>query len=130
MMKELNMFEYAVRNKLRFPFKGMIHVEDLWDLRVEDLDKVFKALNGQVKAQQEESLLSAKSQEDKALDVQIEIVKYIVKVKLEEQDARLKAFAKREQKQKIMSIIANKKDEALQNCSIEDLEKMLAELED
>ena len=127
-MLELNIFEYAVRNKVRFPFRGMINVEDLWDLKLEDLDKVFKALNAQVKEQKEESLLQKKSKEDAVLDIQIEIIKYIVNVKLAEQEAREKAIAKKEQKQKIMSIIANKKDEALQNSSIEDLEKMLAEL--
>ena len=127
-MLELNIFEYAVRNKVRFPFRGMINVEDLWDLKLEDLDKVFKALNAQVKEQKEESLLQKKSKEDAVLDIQIEIIKYIVNEKLAEQEAREKAIAKKEQKQKIMSIIANKKDEALQNSSIEDLEKMLAEL--
>ena len=106
----------------------MINVEDLWDLKVEDLDKVFKTLNAEVKKQEEESLLQKKSEEDTALDVQIEIVKYIVKVKLEEKEAREQASAKKAQKQKIMSIIASKQDEALQNSSIEELQKMLAAL--
>lgn len=129
-MAELNIFEYAVRNKLRFPFRGMIGVEDLWDLRVEDLDKIFKLLNLQVKQQQEESLLGEKSKEDAVLDIQIQIVRYIVKVKLEEREAREKAFAKIEQKQKIMSILANKKDEVLRNRSIDELEQMLADLDE
>lgn len=127
-MSELNIFEYAVRNKLRFPFREMINVEDLWDLKVEDLDKVFKVLNAQVKQQNEESLLNEKSKEDAALDIQIQIVKHIVKVKLEEREARDKASAKKDQKQKIMAIIASKKDEALHNSSNDELEKMLADL--
>ena len=44
-----NMFEVATREKMRFPFKGMISVEDLWDLSVQNLDKVFKTLNSQRK---------------------------------------------------------------------------------
>ena len=32
-----NMFEVATRNKFRFPFKGLISVEDLWELSVDNL---------------------------------------------------------------------------------------------
>ena len=125
-----NIFEYAVRNKVRFPFKGMISVEDLWDLSLANLDSIYKTLNKQVKQSEEESLLTTKTSVDTELEVQIAIVKYIVAVKLEEQEAREKAAAKKAQKQKIMSIIATKEDEALQNSSVDDLRKMLDELND
>jgi len=125
-----NIFEYATRNKVRFPFKGMISVEDLWDLSLPNLDSIYKTLNKQVKQSEEESLLNTKSNIDTELEVQIAIVKHIVSVKLAEQEAREKARTKREQKQKIMSIIATKQDEALQNSSIDDLQKMLDELGD
>ena len=125
-----NIFEYATRNKVRFPYKGMISVEDLWDLGVTELDKIYKALNSQVKQSQEESLLTTKSEGDEVLDIQIEIVKHIVSVKLAEKEALAKAADKKAQKQKLMAIIAKKQDESLENASIEDLEKMLAELAD
>ena len=124
------MFEYATRNKVRFPFKGLISVEDLWDLTLTNLDSIYKTLNKQVKQSEEESLLNTKTTVDKELDVQIAIVKHIVAVKLAEQEAREKASAKKTQKQKIMAIIASKQDEALQNSSVEDLQKMLDELGD
>lgn len=124
------MFEYATRNKVRFPFKGLISVEDLWDLSLTNLDSIYKTLNKQVKQSEEESLLNTKTTVDKELDVQIAIVKHIVAVKLAEQEAKEKASAKKAQKQKIMSIIASKQDEALQNSSVEDLQKMLDELGD
>ena len=129
-MTTTNIFEYAVKNKVRFPFKGMISVEDLWDLSLTNLDSVYKTLNKQVKQSEEESLLTTKTSVDTELEVQIEIVKYIVSVKLKEQEAREKAAAKKAQQQKIMSIIATKEDEALQNTSVEDLKKMLDELND
>lgn len=129
-MTTTNIFEYAVRNKVRFPFKGMISVEDLWDLSLTNLDSIYKTLNKQVKQSEEESLLATKTNVDTELEVQIAIIKYIVTVKLEEQEAREKAAAKKAQKQKIMSIIATKEDEALQNTSVEDLRKMLDELND
>lgn len=125
-----NIFEYATRNKVRFSFRGLISVEDLWDLSLTNLDSIYKNLNKQSKQSEEESLLNIKTQEDELLNVQIEIVKYIVSVKLAEKEAREKASAKKAQKQKIMSIIAAKQDEALQNSSIDDLQKMLDELGD
>ena len=124
-----NIFEYAVRNKIRFPFKGMISVEDLWDLSLINLDYIYKTLNKQVKQSEEESLLTTKTNIDTELEVQIAIVKHIVSVKLAEQEAREKEAAKKAQKQKIMSIIDTKENEALQNSSIDDLKKMLDELD-
>lgn len=123
-------FEFATRNKVRFPFKGMISVEDLWDLSLTNLDSIYKTLNKQVKQSEEESLLNTKASVDTELEVQIAIVKHIVSVKLAEKEAAEKASAKKAQKQKIMSIIATKENEALQNSSIDDLRKMLDELGD
>ena len=123
-----NMFEFATRNKMRFPFKGQISVEDLWDLRVEDLDTVFKSLNKQVKQTKEESLLTTKTTEDTILDTQIAIVKYIFDVKVQEANARLIEKERKEQKQKIMSILATKQEQELQNKSVEELQKMLDEI--
>ena len=125
-----NIFEYATREALRFPYKGMQSVEDLWQLSVKELDSIYKTLNKQVKQSEEESLLSTKVSVDTELEVQISIVKHIVSVKLAEKEAAEKASAKKAQKQKIMSIIATKQDEALQNSSIDDLKKMLDELGD
>lgn len=127
-MNNVNLFEVATKNKMRFPYRGSISVEDLWDLSLTALDSVFKILNAQVKQLKEESLLSAKTKEDEILESQIEIVKYIVSVKLAEKAAKEDALEKKEKKQRIMQIMAAKQDEALQNTSMEDLQKMLNEL--
>lgn len=126
-MINTNIFEVAVRNKLRFPFRGQVSVEDLWDLNVENLDSVYKTLSAQLKTVKEESLLNTKTKEDKELDFQIEIVKYIVKTKLEEREVQLEAREKKAQKQKVLEILSAKKDEALQGKTIEELEAMLEE---
>lgn len=129
MLNEKNMFEVATRSKFRFPFKGMINVEDLWDLLVKDLDSVFKVLNSQLKQVKEESLLEIKTKEDKELDLKIEIVRYIVRTKLEEENLRLKAKEQKEKKQKIMEILSAKEDQDLHNKSKDELTKMLSELD-
>lgn len=122
------MFEIATRTKMRFPFKGLVSVEDLWDLSVRDLDGIFKTLNAQAKKSQEESLLSSKTKEDETLSVQIEIVKHIVKTKLDEAETAKQSKELKEKKQKLMEMIAEKEDESLRNASVEDLKAMLANL--
>lgn len=124
-----NMFEKAVKGKYRFPYKGQIAVEDLYDLPLGSLDTMFKTLNAEVKKTDEESLLQTKSEEDDILATKIEIVKYIFNEKLEEKKNRQEAAERKEKKQKIMQIIAIKQDEALRNASVEDLQKMLGELD-
>jgi hypothetical protein len=128
-MENKNMFEVAVRSKMRFPFKGVVSAEDLWDLSVENLDLVFKQLNSHVKQASEESLLNKKTTEDEITDVKIEIIKYIVGVKMAEEEARKQSKFKREQKQKILSIISDKQDADLQNKTVDELNAMLSNLE-
>lgn len=128
-MSKTNLFEIAVRNKYRFPFRGLVSVEDLWDLSVENLDVIFKELNSQRKRTQEESLLGTKTVQDKELEVKIDIVKYIVSTKLDEAELRAKDKERKAQQQKIMEIIASKQDQALENMSLEELQRMLNELE-
>lgn len=124
------MFETATRNKYRFPYvKGLVTVEDLWDLSVENLDVIFKELNARVKTQKEESLLNTvtKSKKETELENKIEIVKHIVSVKLAEREKNAKEKERREYKQKIMQLIEEKKDKALGDLSIEQLEALLKE---
>ena len=123
------MFEIATREKYRFPYKGQIGVEDLWDLSVGELDKIYKALNREAKQINEESLLAAKSKEDKVLDNKINIIRHIVSVKLDEIANAKAAHERTEQKQKIMAILANKQDEELRCKSADELKAMLAELD-
>lgn len=125
---EKNLFEIATRNRYRFNYKGVMTVEDLWSLRVEDLDAIFKMLNRQKKTADEDSLLATKSAEDQDLANKIDIVRYIVSVKLAEAAERVSAAEKKAQRDKIMGIVAKKKDKALEDMGIEDLMKKLEEL--
>ena len=125
---EKNLFEIATRNRYRFNYKGVMSVEDLWSLRVEDLDAIFKMLNRQKKTADEDSLLATKSAEDQDLANKIDIVRYIVSVKLAEAAERVSTAEKKAQRDKIMEIVAKKKDKALEDMGIEDLMKKLEEL--
>ena len=98
---EKNLFEVATRRKYRFPYRGLVAVEDLWDLRTAELDAIFKTLNAETKKVSEESLLELKTKEDEELSDKIAIVRHIVSVKLEEQKIRGREKANKEMKQKL-----------------------------
>jgi hypothetical protein len=119
------MFELASRNKIRFAYKGWLATEDLWDLGVQELDGIFKKLNATLKATKEESLLGPKTQADTDLELQVAIVRHVVEVKLAEATARELEAGKKEKKQVILAIKADKQNEILKNMSVEDLDKLL-----
>lgn len=121
-------FEFIIRNKIRFPYKGLISVEDLYDLSIKDLDSIFKTLNAQVKKSQEESLLVTKTKEDETLLTQIEIVKYVFNTKIAEAEAAEQSRERREKKQRLLELIATKEDENLKDKSLDELKAMLEDL--
>lgn len=122
-----DLFKIATKKAYRFNYKGLITVEDLWDLSVEELDKIYKSLKKQQKNNTEESLLQTVSTEDKELQNKIDIIKTIVNDKLVARDKAQKAAAKKAQNQRILEIMADKQDAALKEKSIEELQAMLAD---
>jgi hypothetical protein len=125
---EKNLFELATRCKYRFPYRGQITIEDLWDLHPTELDTIFKTLNAEAKKVSEESLLELKTKEDEELSNKITIVRYIVYAKLEEQKIRENEKANKDRKQKLLAIKARREEAALENISDEQLDKMINEL--
>lgn len=121
----MNKFEVAVRNKYRFPYKGMISVEDLWDLSLTSLDSVYKTLNSEKKQSEEDSLMSTKDEKTTELQNKIDIVKYIYSEKVAEREKKRMETENKAKKQRIMEILANKQNAALENMSEEELKAML-----
>lgn len=127
-MEFINVFEMATRLKFRFPFRGMISVEDLWDLDAEDLDAVYKELNKDVRKSQEDSLLDGSRVDDADLNAKIEIVKYIFQVKQDEEMERKAAADNAIKRRRILEVLAKKQENALENMTEEELQAALAEL--
>lgn len=126
-------YKKASKKKLRFSTnRGSLSVEQLWDLPKEEIRQLVikareaaKKSSGEV-SDTELSFLDAPAK-TKATDdeLRFEILKdiYLTKKSAEEK-AQKKAEAKRNN-QKLLDIIARKQDEALENKSIKELEKML-----
>ncbi len=120
----MKLFENATRAKLRFNYKGTISVEDLWDLELEDLDSIYKSLSKKLKEEDGDSLMS-KSSVNQKLNLQIEIVKHIFTTRQNEINAKEQAIVEKQKREKIQSLIDQKKDNELANKSIEELEALL-----
>lgn len=124
----MDIFEKATKEKARFAYKGQLSVEDLWDLRLEDLDAIYRQYNGELKATSEDSLLQKPTTAGETLALKVEVVKRIVTVKLAEIEARKERAEKLAKKRRITEILAQKQDEVLSQKSEADLLKMLEEL--
>ena len=121
-------FEKASRIKLRFKSPvGIITTEDLWDLDLDNLNSLAKYLNKAVKDAAEENFIVKKSKAIDTLELGFEIVKYVIKVKLEEAEAKKLRAERKVKNQRIMEIISHKEDEALSNKSIEELKTLMEE---
>jgi hypothetical protein len=118
------MFEKAARLKLRFPFKGSISVEELWDLPVSDLDQIYRTINKDLKGLQEDSLLKKQTKASETLELQVSIVKHIVSTKVAEAKEKENVKAKKEQALRLDEIIARKEGAALEGKTIEELKAM------
>ena len=122
-----NIYKFAAEHALRYPYKGSITTEDLFNLTVRQLDEIHIALKRQVRKNNDESLLAAtdKTDEDIELEVKIAIVKNIFNSKQEQAKLRRDALEKQKYNQKIAGIIAEKEDAALRNKSVDELKEML-----
>ena len=121
------LFETASRMRVRFNYRGVITTEDLWDLDVRALDYIYKQLMVAKKESETESLLEEKKT-NPILEVQIEVVKHIFNVKVEERKAAELQAENAAKKQKILAILARKQDAELENKSAEELEELIKDL--
>ncbi|AWX31692.1 hypothetical protein [Methanosphaera sp. BMS] len=119
----------SLQNKYRFEFKGLISVEDLFDLKLEDLNCIYISLKKKEKELQIDSLMDKEdSPQIKEVETKIEIVKSIFKMKDAEIKRRQQEVINNSRKQKILSIIEDKQDQELSEKSVEELRKIYEEL--
>lgn len=125
------MYKQATRINLQFETeKGIVNVQQLWTLGTTTLSKAIKAINKKLKEQDKDddelsflgTTTSSKNKEDV---LRFEILKDIYLTKKQEAEEASLALSKKENNQKILELISRKKDTALEQMSVEELEKML-----
>lgn len=126
-MNTTNIFEEASRLKIRFQHRGIISTEDLWDLNLEQLDGLYKVLMKEAKQSDEDGLI-APAKADHELDIKIELVKHVFTVKKAEAEKRENDALNAAKKQRILEVLAKKREDALQGMSEDELLAMLNDL--
>jgi hypothetical protein len=125
-----NIWIECLKNKYRFEFKGLISVEDLFDLKLEDLDEIYKNLKKEEKNLQGDSLL--KNSENPKIDevqIKLELVKTIFDMKVAEIKRSERALVNKAQKDKILAIIEDKENQELSEKSIDELKEIYNSLD-
>ncbi|MBD3405069.1 MAG: hypothetical protein GF411_02900 [Candidatus Lokiarchaeota archaeon] len=132
------MFDRATRMKLRFATeKGNITTEDVWELPLigdndMSLDAIAKRVSKEIKEGDEESFVEAAKPNPEMIKnkLRLDIIKHIIKVKLDEKESAKKRADRKERKEKLLRAIAAKQDESLQQASLEELQAMVDELDE
>lgn len=126
----MNIFERAVRNKTRFASdRGLLNVEQLWDLSLQNLDDIARMVNSELKSLTEESFIDLKPDARKTeLALQLDILKHVIQVKLDQKEAAALRKQKEAKRNKLMEILESKENEDLKSLSKEQILKELEEL--
>lgn len=131
-----NLFEFATRTKLRFSSaRGDLSVEQLWDvpLRSRDdfnLNSVASTTSKALKEFSEENFVEmTKTAKHARYETALEIIKYIIEVKLAEETAAQTRAERVVEKQKLLAILAEKQAGKLSELSERELQKRIAALD-
>lgn len=124
----MNIFEKATREKTRFCFKGLVSVEELWDLSLEYLDSLWCELESELEKLPKKSLLATNTKQRDEIEFKQEIIKHIVETKKAEKLVNEQSKANAAKKQMVLDIIEQKKNEDLKSMSLEELTKLAESL--
>lgn len=119
-------FKQASKQKLRFQTtKGVLSVEQLWDLSLSDLDSLAVSLQEAYENSKGKSFLTKRTTKDATIKLQFDVVLDILQTKVEESELLREAKENKDHNEKILNLISEKKDEELKGKSLKELQKML-----
>ena len=123
------MFEKASKMKLRISSsKGLLAVEDLWDLKLTDLNTIAKDLNKKVKEHGEEDFLAVSTAEEAVDKLRFDLVLHVLNTKKAEAAAREDERERKLKRQRLLSVLERKQDQELDNLTLEQVEAQLKSL--
>ena len=134
MTKEVNIFELASREKLRFNTGRLqVTVEQLWELPLtgaNSLDTLAVELDAAIRNTAPRSFVTnSATAADKTLQLQFDIVKHVIDVRVAERKAKAEKAEKASQRKLLREAIAAKEHEELLSSDTAALKAKLAALE-
>jgi len=122
-------FKKASKEKLRFvTSKGIISVEQLWDLSMTKLSTIIRNLKKEMNKDNDDELSfldDTSTPVDKTIELRYNVAKEVYMELKAERDAIKTERAVKEHNEKIMELIAKKQDEDLGSKSVDELKAML-----
>ena len=126
-MKKTEIYKRAAIKKLRISTsRGGLTVEQLYDLNITELDELAVKLDADVASTVTKSFIkSTTTTEESLTKLRFDIVHDVLTTKLAAQETARKAQETKAHNQRIEALIQKKKEGALEEMSIEELEAML-----
>ena len=122
----MNIFEKATRLKLRVnTTKGLLSVEQLWDLNLSSLAEAIRAYKQEVKRDDDLDFLSEENTKiDEKTQLSFDILKSIYLIKKQEQMSAKEEADTKAHNAKIDELIFKKQQSQLEELSVEELIKL------
>jgi uncharacterized small protein (DUF1192 family) len=124
------------RKSFRFPSsRGDLTFEDLWGLPLQSktgfsLDNIAQTLNADSQKNEGVSFVTqAVSPEAAHAAERLEVVKYVIAVRLAENQAKLEKEAKAQAKSNLLNLLADKEAQSLQALSVDEIKARIAALD-
>lgn len=130
-----NIFEQASKLGLRFTTnKGNATADDLWNLPLSsstgkiNLDDIARSISAKIKESEVESFVNKRTTANTLEKLRLDVVKRVIEVKLEENEARKNEKETAARKQALLEALSNKKADSLTKMSEAELEAELKNL--
>jgi hypothetical protein len=125
----------ALREKYRFQTtKGALSLEQLWDVPLRskdgfDLNNIAKSINTELKAATEENFVDmARNPAKDRSQALLELVKFVIDTKLDEEQAAKDRAARSAEKQRLLEALSKKQDAAIDGLSEKEIKRRLEAL--
>lgn len=127
----MKLYEKLLRRKARFLApQGSLTVEDLWDISLGSLNTVAVHISKQLKEAGEENFIAPESDDEALLRLkdELEMVKHIIAIRLEEKAAARKAVDRAREREELYALLHDKEQDALKELTKEELQARINQL--